>query len=414
MAQRWPDGFSRRMLAAAAGLTVALAGSVAMAAPPLDDLRPRLQAVLDQHLAERREPELISGISAFVSLGPVEQGLAVVAGTTDRSGRTPLTPATLFEIGSNTKVFTAVLALQLVEDGQLGSLEDTVGQWLPQYPAWSKVSLRRLLDMTSGLPNYSEAPRLQQAIAADPDRHWTPEQLLAFAYPTPEHQLPANSGWFYSNTNYALAGLMIEKAGKASYEDQLQSRLIQPFGLTETHYATVAYPPAIRQRMASGYFNNPECGLYEPGCKTSALAPLIGRDMRDADVSWAGPAGAMLSTPRDLARWVHALMHGEVLAPRRQEDLLRLVSTRSGYPIGEVGPGEPNGFSLGLSAKYIPGLGAFWFYEGETLGYRAVFAWFPEPDLIITAFTNSQPSGDEDRIGELMTRLHGVVIGAPP
>lgn len=77
-------------------------------------------------------------------------------GTTEYGGGRPVTPDSLFQIGSNTKAFTSAILLRLEADKVL-SIDDTVGKWLPQYPAWKKVTIRRLLDMTSGIPNYSDA-----------------------------------------------------------------------------------------------------------------------------------------------------------------------------------------------------------------------------------------------------------------
>ncbi len=231
---------------------------------------------------------------------------------------------TLFQIGSNTKGFTGALILALEAEGKL-DIDQTVGDWLPQYPAWKDVTIKRLLNMTSGLPTYSESIPLSQLWVKEPNRHYTPEELIAYAYPSKTVQLPPNSGYFYSNTNYILAGMIAEKAGGKSYKELLEEKLFEPAKLRETYYQPVAYPPEILARMASGYFNNPDCGLYEPDCKEATLAPMIGRDMKDADVSWAGAAGGIVSTPRDLARWIRAVFSGTILPAEQLKEFLSLI-----------------------------------------------------------------------------------------
>ena len=323
---------------------------------------------------------------------------------TSKKDGVPVSADTLFEIGSNTKGFTGALILALEAEGKL-NLDQTVGDWLPEYPAWKDVTIRRLLNMTSGLPTYSESLPLSRLWVAEPNRHYTPEELIAFAYPSKTVNLPPNTGYFYSNTNYILAGMIAEKAGGKSYKELLEEKLFAPAKLRETYFEPVAYPPQIIKRMASGYFNNPDCGLYEPDCKEATLAPMIGRDMRDADVSWAGAAGGIVSTPRDLARWIRAVLAGKILPAKELKDYLSLVSTKTGEPIAKVTADDPRGFALGLVRVFKPETGAVWFYEGETLGYRAAFLFSPEDDVLVSAATNSQPSTEEDKLVPMLAKL---------
>lgn len=376
------------------------------------------QKAVDSYLSERRDAEHITGVSAYVSLGNPGPAIELFAGETSERNGMPVSEDTLFQIGSNTKGFTGALILALEAEGKL-DIDQTVGDWLPQYSAWKDVTIKRLLNMTSGLPTYSESIPLSRLWVEDPNRHYTPEDLVAFAYPSETVHLPPNSGYFYSNTNYVLAGMIAEKAGGKSYKELLEEKLFKPAGLHETYYQPVAYPSEIIARMASGYFNNPDCGLYEPDCKEATLAPMIGRDMREADVSWAGAAGGIVSTPRDLARWVRALFSGKILPAEQFEEFLSLVSTETGKPLSKVTEEDSRGFALGLVRVWKPEIGALWFYEGETLGYRAAFLFSPEDDVLVAAATNSQPSSDEDslvpmlaRLFELAKKAHGEIAAA--
>jgi len=398
----------------AVGLVMALpllASTMSDAATPSEGprakLRAELRVVLNDYLAARGKPEGISGVSAFVSRRDGDPGVAAAAGSTMRDGRgVPVTPEALFEIGSNTKAFTAAVILQLEAAGRL-DIDQTVGDWLPQYPAWGKVSIRRLLNMTSGIPTYSEAPRFMHAQGADMDRHYTPQQLVRYAYPRPGNELPPSTGWFYSNTNYILAGMIAAKAGGASYDLLLRRQIFRPLGLEDTFYTSGIVPRRIIERMASGYFENPTCSLYRPECTVAPLAPLVGKDVRKADLTWTGAAGGIISTPRDLALWVRGLFGGRVMPRKQLNEMLQLVSMETGEPIEHVTPQDPSGFSLGLGQIFQPGLGRLWFFEGVTLGYRAVFAYFPKDDLVMTAATNSQPA--KDQIGNLMSRMYQTV-----
>lgn len=398
----------RRMLVRA-GLATGIVALTSGTSLARTSLRARLQADVDAHLSSRRKPEGITAISAFVSTGADDPGIAVVAGTTNRSRRIPIDDRVLMGIGSNTKAFTSALLLKLEAAGRL-DIDQTVGDWLPQYPAWAKVRIRHLLNMTSGIPTYTEAPRFMRAQANNKYRHYTPEQLVAYAYPTPTYHLPSSTGYFYSNTNYILAGMIVAKAGGASYDQQLRERIFKPLGLRDTFYDSWKLPDGVTARMASGYFENPTCGEYRPDCTVGPLAPLEGQDMRLADVSWTGAAGGIVSTPRDLARWIRGLFGGHVVPPAQLAQMKQLVSRRTGKPIDHVTPSDPGGFGLGLAQLYQPRLGRFWFYEGINLGYRGTFAWFPKDDLVLAVTTNSQPLEGTDQIGALMETLYYSVM----
>jgi len=369
------------------------------------------QNVVDSYLEERRDVEMITGVSAYVSLGDPGPAIELYAGKTSKESGVPVSGDTLFQIGSNTKGFTGALILALEAKGKL-SIDDTVGDWLPLYPAWKDVTIRDLLHMTSGLPTYSESLPLSRLWVADPGRHYTMQDLIDYAYPSDTVDLPPNDGWFYSNTNYVLAGMIAEKASGMPYEQALEELLFEPAGLTDTFYEPMAYPADVLDRMASGYFNNPDCGLYEPDCSEAVLAPLIGRDIKESSLSWAGPAGGIVSTPSQLSRWIRAVFAGKVLPPEQLEEFLSLVSTKTGEPIEAVSEDDPRGFSLGLVRITNPEVGALWFYEGETLGYRMAFLFSPEDDVLVSAATNSQPAGEEDRIVPMLAKLYQLALQA--
>jgi D-alanyl-D-alanine carboxypeptidase len=144
-----------------------------------------------------------------------------------------------------------------------------------------------------------------------------------------------------------------------------------------------------------------DCLGYQPEpCKVSTLAPLIGKDMRMQNRSWAAEAGAIISNPRDLGLWIRALFEKRVVPAKQLEEMTTLVSNKTGVPLQEVSTDEPVGFGLGLGRFYRKELGgAYWFYEGETLGFRTIFAYWPQDDLLITGSVNSRPPNGEDKFG---------------
>ena len=218
-----------RRLAAFVFVLLALAAAGALAAPDDGGLRGALSADLEKYLAARRTIEHISALSLSVKLPGQASNINVTAGTTRYDGSAAVMPGNLYQIGSNTKAFTAVTILQLEAEGKL-TIQDTVGKWLPQYPAWKDVTIERLLNMTSGIPTYDNVQPMQAAYAANPARDWSPAELIAYVYPTTKDAPPPTTGWSYSNTNYLLAQLIIEKASGHSYAAELRRRFFADRG----------------------------------------------------------------------------------------------------------------------------------------------------------------------------------------
>jgi len=366
-----------------------------------------LQAVLkddlQQYLTSRRTIEHISALSLSVNLPREPSNIDATVGTTQYGGGAPVTSANIYQIGSNTKAFTAVTILQLEAEGKL-TLEQTVGKWLPQYPAWKDVTIERLLHMTSGIPTYDNVQAMQAAYAADPTKDWSAAELIAYVYPTTKGAPPPTTGWSYSNTNYLLAQLIIEKVSGNSYADELKQRFFRnpALHLEETYYEQHLYPPSVVDNMVSGYFASKDAD-------NAGLQPLYGKDVRDLSVSWTQGAGGIVSTPQDVTRWSRALYEGDLLKPKQRQELMSIVSAKTGMPIKDVTPEDPRGFGLGVARSLVPSIGKFWYYEGETLGYRMVYAWFPEPDVVLAVGINSQPDANENHAGKLLETIHATL-----
>jgi D-alanyl-D-alanine carboxypeptidase len=395
------------MKAAASFLVFAVIAMLPRPAPAVPSdaaLRPRLLQILGAYLRTRATPENISAVSLSISFANRPQNLNLAVGrTTFLAPGAPVTPGNLFQIGSITKSFTSATILQLEAEGKL-SIDQTVGYWLPQYPAWRGVTIRRLLNMTSGIYSYDNTQAMMREEAKDIHRRWTPPVLIGTVDPTYGSAPPPTSGWSYSNTNYLLAGMIIERVTHHSYDEEITRRFFGPkLGLRDTYYSPNVYPAPIIARMVSGYF-------FNSGPSEVALSPLIGDDMKTNDMSWAGAAGGIVARPEDVTHWVRALYRGSILAAKQRAELLTVVSMKTGKPIARTTLNDPRGFGLGVGQSTRPGIGLFWFYQGETLGYRVLYGWFPKEDLVIALGTNSAPLDRENKLGAVLEQVYTAVV----
>jgi D-alanyl-D-alanine carboxypeptidase len=367
---------------------VVLGGSTPAAASDGSALKQALHDDLQNYLSTRSSIEHISTLSMNITFRGSSEEIADAVGTTEYGGGEPVTPDNLFQIGSNTKAFTSAILLRLEADGVL-CIEDTLGKWLPQYPAWSKVTIRELLSMTSGIPSYDLTTEWAEDYDNNPYRTFTPEQLVAYVYPkitTP------GAAYGYSNTNYILAQMIIEKASSSgSYKAEVD-QLIADLCLRNSYYEPDFYPAFVLQRQVSGYYVN---SAVKP-----VLKKLLGTDTKDYSVGWGQAAGGMVGNPTDLTHWVRALFEGDVLPQQQKEELESLVSIPGGIPIPKTSEEYPEGFGLGVFQITAPPLGLFWFYEGSTIGYRAAYVYLPDSGLIICVYTNSQANPDVSTVAK--------------
>jgi D-alanyl-D-alanine carboxypeptidase len=353
-----------------------------------NSLASALRQDLRQYLATRGKAEHISAVSLRVTF-PDKPSINIPAGTTRYGGGRPVSPAALWQVGSHTKAFTSVIVLQLEAEGKL-SIGDTLGKWLPQYRQWKNITIRQLLNMTSRIPTYDEQAALLNAVTANPRAVFTDRQLVSYVYGLP--LLP--KGWHYSNTGYILAQMIIEKAARDSYADQLTRRIIDPLRLGTLCWAPYTCPPRTATRMPDGYF------LNEP----PPLGKLDGMPVPKLALTWAQGAGSIVSSLADLTTWERALYQRQELPPPQQRQLESLVSVATGQPIPEATPGNP-GFGLGVLQGDSAVTGRIWGYEGETLGYRVQHMYQPASGVIIALAVNSGALGSNDHLDNLMTTV---------
>ena len=347
-------------------------------------LQGALQQDLSNYLTARSSAEHISTLSLTVNQGQNSQDINVSVGTTQYGGSTLVTPASLFQIGSNTKVFTSVAILQLEAAGVL-SINDTLGKWLPQYPAWSQVTIRQLLNMTSSIPSYDNSPAFEAAYSNNPMIETTPVQLVAYVYPATVHP---GAAWAYSNTDYILAQMIVEKASPLKSFTSVIDQIINSQHLQNTFYQDYFYPQSISQRVVAGYYVNNDSGLSK----------LYGRDTSGFSLGWAQGAGGIVANTSDLTDFLRTLFQGKILPPAQMTELESIVSTATGQPISQTSASDPNAFGLGIFQVTLPNFPRAWVYQGSTIGYRATYMYFIDTGQIITIFTNSQTTTQQNQV----------------
>jgi D-alanyl-D-alanine carboxypeptidase len=357
-----------------------------------------LRSDLATYLKTRGAKEHLSSLSLAVSYRADQPTITVTSGTTTYGGRTPVTPTSLYQIGSNTKAFTAVAILQLEAKGKL-SIDAPIGKYLPQYPAYAKLTLRQLLRMTSGLESYDNLPAWETAYASDPMANVPADALIRTIYPQIKFR-PPGSKYHYSNTGYLIAQEVVSaRSDSKSFSAEI-ARIASSVGLTRTFYTSHLYAPQIARDVVAGYYEQADKGLQ----------PLRGKDVSGDSLSWAQGAGSMVSTPADLVTWARALYTSTTLLPAKQRaEMMALISTKTAKPLAKPTADDPSGFGLGVAERYNSQMGTFWFYQGETLGFRAAHIYFPNSGLAVAIFANSRPVESESHIAQLFVQLYATI-----
>jgi D-alanyl-D-alanine carboxypeptidase len=249
--------------------------------------------------------------------------------------------------------------------------------------------------MTSGIQDYFQPPAFGRAYAAAPNTVFSPSRLVSYAV-----GLPLLTGWNYSNTNYVLAQMILQKATHDTYAHQLQKRIARPLGLRSLSYRPTPYPRAVSDRIPGSYF-------FTPG--VPHMGPLLGHDLRRFNLSYAAGAGGIVSSLADLSKWERALYAGRMLPRKQQRELKSLVSQETGKPVKRLTPADPQGYGLGVAKALTPALGGrFWFYEGETFASRVLHIYFPRSGTLIDIAANSGANPPLTSLGvSVYAILHG-------
>jgi CubicO group peptidase (beta-lactamase class C family) len=311
----------------------------------------RVERVLDRF---KSQPEFV-GLSVAVARGDdivVERGFGIA----DVEWNLPVDASTVFGIGSITKQFTAASIMKLVEEGKLG-LEDPLSQFLPNFETGGRtVTIRQLLNHTSGIPDYATLEYWQKTSRLDLSQG----EVLNLIKGVPFHFEPGTS-WRYSNTNYRLLGMIIEKLRNRPLGDVLRDEFFTPFGLTHTQ----AWSDAIIPHRAQGYW-------FDADAQTLANGDTIGS-------AAAGGQGGLSSTAGDLIRWQIALTNGRAVSPDAFQQMITSAA--------KIGQGETE-YGFGLLIEQVQGLRRIQ-HTGGTTGFNGTLTWLPDLGLRIALLSNS-------------------------
>lgn len=327
-------------------------------------LAARLQADIEDAYAELHYPALAAAV-----ILPDGSSWSGAAGKADVEANVPATPDTSFAVGSITKTFIAALVLDLAHDGML-RLDDPIAKWLPKLAGDARfmadrVTIRQLLDHTSGIDEYLNLAFLP-ALAKDATHRWTTDELLPFVG---DPSFVPGTEWAYSNTNYLLAGMIIERAGGSTVASLLRERILAPLKLEETVLQPEERPAGP---TAHGYVKTPNETI--DAWDGSGLTP---------NASWASAAwtaGGIASTARDLARWAAALYGGRVLDAVSLAEMLDFKRN----------VGLPGGGVYGLGVHQWLGNGGMTIgHAGGIPGFQSAMWYFTKPRATVVMLTNT-------------------------
>src|SRR5215211_1445625 len=304
----------------------------------------------------------------------------------------PLRAGDRMRQASTSKAFSGAVALSLVSKGVL-SLNDNIGERLPELPtSWHKITLRQLLQHTSGLPNFTTDKDFLAALQASPKNPPPPEELLSFVEDDPLNFEPGTS-YEYSNSDNIVVGLMVQAATGEPYEQQLQKQVLGPLGLMKTSLPRGAN---LRKPFIHGYDNDPSQNPPEDISEVLASG-------------WFWAAGGMVSTPSDFNAFVRGYVGSDLF------DLETRARQRQVFEGGRSDPPGPGKNSAGLGIfRYETRCGTVWGHTGNYPGYTQFMAASPNGKRSVTVSVNEQLSPIQGAPGvfDALRRAEGRAVCA--
>lgn len=365
-----------RKRVAVAVFTLLMASLFASAESFSQIVMPSAEAIraLDENIQNYLDENNIpGGLIAVASRGEIIHLKAY--GTANVELAVPVSERSVFEIGSISKQFVSAAAMLLVEEGKL-NLDDPIHDYLAYLPSeWLGVTMRQLLNHTSGIPDYEEI-RTYDVYRF----RLTPEDVIRIAHSRPMDFAPG-MGRYYSNTGYFLASMIVERIEGRPLEQVLQSRIFEPLGMTQTGMAN---PEAIISNRVAGYW-------------VDKAGELINRNPTETSSTLG--AGGMLSTAHDLAKWDAALYDDRLLSDQSRAAL---------WAPAILPGGENTEYGLGWRVTPYAGLRSQ-SHGGQVAGFVANFARFPDQDAAIIVFMNRyRVSSEYVKVAVLHTFMPGL------
>ncbi|HKR01133.1 MAG TPA: serine hydrolase [Pyrinomonadaceae bacterium] len=362
-----------------AGKAEAAAGATVQEDEKLARILGKLQARLDEARLSSKLPGATVG---FVL--PDGRFGSVSTGVSDLGTGRPLKPSDRLLAGSIGKTFVAAVALLLVEEGKLNldeKIERLLGneKWFHHLPNAKEITLRMLLNHSSGIQNHVDSSGFINSMFKSPGRDIRYEELVAYVLNKKPLFAPGK-GHHYSDTNYILAGLLVEKATGKTLYDEITERILKPLKLERTIPANSRTLPEV----ATGYFQN---------------RPMIvgGKFIVNPQWEWAG--GGFASTAEDLARWARALYAGDLLQKKSLDEMLNSTT---------IGEGE--GYGLGVEIVRSR-WGKSYGHDGEFPGYLSDMRYYTTHNLVVAVQVNADEEPGVNRfMAGAVDDFAGVII----
>jgi D-alanyl-D-alanine carboxypeptidase len=378
----------RRACFALLALVLALVGHAA-ASGRSPSRETELTAAINRVMRQASIPGAIVGVWQ-----PGKDPYVKAFGVRDKASHQPMSTDLHMRIGSETKTFTITALLQLVDQGKV-RLDDPIGKYVAGVPDGDSITLRELAEMRSGLPDYLHNPDFLKAWFSDPQREWTPRQLLDYGIGgDPPLEFTPGSRFDYVNTNTVLLGIVVQKVSHQPLAAYLRRHILQPLHLTHTSLpAGAAFPSPHAQGYTS---RSPTCLLTGRQCGKLA-------DTTSWSSSWAWAAGAMVSTLGDLRSWARTVATGTLLSRATQKQRLRFLPTGT------------KDYAYGLGLMDLSG----WIgHSGLLPGYESLTAYLPAEQATIVVLINSGPEAPSlpvfllgHAITKVITPNHVIIKG---
>jgi len=373
---------------AAVALPQSAASAVTATAPPspsssgndVRELTPAVRQQLDTSVQQLMKQANVPGVT--VGIWTPDKGQYVKSfGVADKSTGQKMTPDLYMRIGSETKTFTVTALLELVDQGKIG-LDDTIGKYVDGVPNGDKITLRQLAGMRSGLFNYSADDDFFKALTSDPNRPFTPQELLGYSFKHPV-LFPPGKQFYYCNTNLILLGLVVEKISGQSLAGYIQQHVLDPTGLKHTLFPTGNEFPTPHSQ---GYTDQTATGEVE--------------DSADWNPSWAWAAGAMISQLQDLKVWARTVATGQLPSGGR------LISAATQKQRLTTPPTAIPGTGYGLGIFDVQG----WIgHNGSLPGYESLTIYLPSAQatlvVVLNTDTNYKNQEPSTLFGETITTI---------
>ncbi|MGD9589107.1 MAG: serine hydrolase domain-containing protein [Pyrinomonadaceae bacterium] len=350
--------------------TLSGSGQRAVVATGTNVLKKELQLKLDEWHKAGKFPGATLGVVL-----PNGESFGLAVGYSDRDAKTPMKPNDRMLAGSTGKTFAAAVALQLVKEGKIG-LDDKIERyfgkepWFSRLPNAKDITVRMLMNHTSGLVRYEFKEEFTTFLTANPMKVWTPEERLAYLFDA-KAPFEAGKGWDYSDTNYIVLGMIIERVTGKAFYDEARSRLIKKHKLNDT----IAQEGPEMKGVVQGY-----AGPQNPFGGKDAMIEN-GKFVVNPQLEWTG--GGWASTGQDLARWAKLYFEGKAFDGSLLPQMLDGVPAR-------LGPNVKYGLCVIIRPTTA---GITYGHSGFFPGYMTDMMYFPDHKIAVAVQVNTSAPG---------------------